>query len=441
MKVAQIKTEKQFGSKNWRQYGIQSYGDTNDFPQAVDEIILASKTGSACLGIYRDFTFGNGFADPKLGSLKLSVNGLSANKVLRKVVHDYTEYHGFALHINYNQEGYISSISPMDFASLRLHIPNEDTDDVTEISYHPDWGHRDRRKTSWKASDIEWFPVFDPNPNTVKAQIEAAGGIENYKGQIYYINGDTDDLSYPLPIFIAEMTDMRTEEALANITGRNACSNFLPAGILVDIKDEEQSEEQIAKKQKELEDFQGDENVGQLWYMQVKNKEQMPEVLKLTGENYDQAFSKTQEIIPENIGQAFKQPPILRAVNVGAGFGADLMINAYNFYNSITSRDRSLIQEVFADLFQYWWQDDEIPEPEIRPLIYNPSGDLVGRIGSDNMDKVIETLKDSALSDIQKRNICKLAYGLTEEEVMKLLPVEPAKDQSHDTEHPEPTKN
>lgn len=422
MKVAQIKSAPQFESRDWRQYGIQTYGDTNDFPQTVSEIVQASKTGNACLSIYNDFVYGHGFRDPGIYKLRVNKEGEKLDKILRMVCKDFTLWHGFAIHVNYNMNFRVSSIHHIPFESLRL-AKADDDGFIGRTAYHPDWGHRDKTRSRWSPSDIEWFHLFNPDPEVILNQVEGAGGWDNYNGQILYFSGDSEGSpSYPVPLFIAEMTDMRTEEALANVAGRNACSNFLSAGILVDIKDETQDESQVNETQEELNKFQGDENTSQLWYIQCKSKDEVPQFIRFSGENYDKAFEVTQRVIPENIGQAFKQPPILRAVDVGANFGADLMTNAYKYYNSVTVRERQQLEETFVSIFEYWWAPLENPDFAIQSLTYNAGESIADRIGKDNMTQVLEIIRDQMLSTVQKRNMLKLIYGLYDEEIIKLMP-------------------
>lgn len=422
MKVAQIKSAPQFESRDWRQYGIQTYGDTNDFPQTVSEIVQASKTGNACLSIYNDFVYGHGFKDPGIYKLQVNKEGEKLDKILRMVCKDFTLWHGFAIHVNYNMNFRVSSIHHIPFESLRL-AKADDDGFIGRTAYHPDWGRRDKTRSRWSPSDIEWFHFFNPDPEVILNQVEEAGGWDNYKGQILYFSGDSEGSpSYPVPIFIAEMTDMRTEEALANVAGRNACSNFLSAGILVDIKDETQDQSQVNETQKELNKFQGDENTSQLWYIQCKSKEEVPQFIRFSGENYDKAFEVTQRVIPENIGQSFKQPPILRAVDVGANFGADLMTNAYKYYNSVTVRERQQLEETFISIFEYWWAPLDNPDFAIQSLTYNAGESIADRIGKDNMTQALEIIRDQMLSTVQKRNMLKLIYGLYDEEIIKLMP-------------------
>ena len=431
MKVSQIKSAPQFNSYKWRHFGILTYGETNEFPQTVDEIVKTSKTANACLDIYNDFVCGMGFSDPGIGEIVVNRKiGMKLKKFRRILTRDFTKYYGCAIHVNYNMNYRISSVSLIPFENCRLGIPGDDGV-IRKIAIHEDWGQRDRTRSRWTPSDIEWFHVFNPNPDVIERQVAEAGSWEDFKGQILYYSGESEgELSYPVPKYIAEMTDMRTEEGLANVTGRNVCSNFMLAGILVDIMEAEQNESQIQDKQRELMKFQGDENALQLWYTQAKNKDEVPVFVPFSGQNYDKAFTATQSQIPDNIGQAFKQPPILRAKDVGANFGADLMTNAYKFYNSVTVRERTQIEEVLEMVFEYWWTPIENPDFTIEVLVYNAGASIAERIGKDLMTQVLEVVRDSDLILAQKRNILKFGYGLYDEEIQKILP----NDDDNDTE-------
>ena len=46
-----------------RQFGIQSYGEDNLYPQTLRQIVQSSATGSECVERYADFIEGYGFRD------------------------------------------------------------------------------------------------------------------------------------------------------------------------------------------------------------------------------------------------------------------------------------------------------------------------------------------------------------------------------------------
>lgn len=423
MKAANIKTQRQFSTADWKQYGIIAYGEYNDFPQSIHEIITASITGNSCLDRYNDFVYGMGFVEKGVGSIVVNSKGQTLSKLLRFITRDFTEYYGMAIHVNYSMSYKIRSLSFIPFENVRLCLPNDD-DVIEKVAIHSDWGKRNTGK-AWRKSDIEEIHIFNPDPAIIEKQVAEAGSWDSYKGQVLYFSGVQEgELSYPIPKYIAAITDMRTEEGLANVTGRNVCSNFLSAGILVDILEQDQTQEQVNEKQRELLQFQGDENTGNLWYMTAKNKEEVPVFVPFSGENYDKAFTATQAQLPDNIGQAFKQPPILRAKDVGANFGADLMTNAYKFYNSVTVRERIQLQEVLEMLFSYWFVSLESADFTIQPLTYSAGATIADRVGSDNATKIVDIITNDNLTLVQKRNTLLYVYGLTEDEVLKLIPNE-----------------
>lgn len=424
MKVAQLKSAPPFDSVRWQTYRIQSYGENNDFPQSVQEIVQASQTGSACLSIYRDFVFGLGFKDETVAKFKVNREGQTLEQLLHQIVNDYTLFGGFALHCNFNENYQISSLHWVPFENVRLELPDEDGQ-FFRVATHPDWGRRSKIYRRWSASKIEWFDLYCPNPGKIQQQVERAGEWENYKGQILYFSNSFEILpTYPIPLFISEMTDMRTEEGLANVNGRNVCSNFLSAGMLVEIDKADQDDQQLKDKQAMLDLFQGDENTSNLWYMHVKNKDDIPQFVSFSGENYDSAFNNTATKIPENIGRAFKQPPILRAVDVGAGFGADLITNAYKYYNSITANERQIITNVLTQLFDKWNELDEISNVkfDLQPLLYNAGATIVDRVGTEGLTQISEILQNAALTRKQKYNLIKFGYGLPDDQLLNLLP-------------------
>lgn len=421
MKVAKIKTQKQFESVNWQGYDIQTYGETNDFPQAVHEIVKSSKTGTSCLDIYNDFVYGHGFRHEGVSKMIVNRKRNRLDKILRKVTKDFTEYFGVTIHINYNMNFQIRSIDHIPFEDCRLSTAQKGW--VSKICVHPDWGRR-KNKFKWIGEDIERFDVFNPDPAVIAAQVEEAGGWDKYKGQIYYYSGEHDgDIAYPTPKYIAEVTDMRTEEGLANVTGRNVCSNFMLAGMLIEIfEGADQNEKQVQEKHLELARFQGDENALQLWYGTAKNKDEVPVFVPFQGNNYDKAFTVTQAYVPDSIGQIFKQPPILRAKDVAGNLGAELLTNAYKFYNTITVRERQQLSEIFAEIFSYWWAPLEDPDFDIMPLVYNAGASIREKVGDTAMAQINAIVSSAEYTLIQKRNLLKVGYGIDDREAILLCP-------------------
>lgn len=108
------------------------------------------KDRQCCLSIYNDFVYGHGFKDPGIYKLRVNKEGEKLDKILRMVCKDFTLWHGFAVHVNYNMNFRVSSIHHIPFESLRLAKADDDgfigrtayhPTGVTEIRRGPD-GHR-----------------------------------------------------------------------------------------------------------------------------------------------------------------------------------------------------------------------------------------------------------------------------------------------------------
>lgn len=422
MKVAKIKSEKPFRTTNNRSLGIQNYGEGNAFPQKTIEIVAASGTGTACLDIYSKFIIGAGLSDPELRDMLVNSRRETLDAVVRAAATDLARFNGFALHVNYDATGHVSSLAHVPFEHCRFGAIDRETKRFDKIAVHPDWAGQYKDVLPFSKEDIDFIDLYDPRAEVVESQVREAGGIESYKGQILYYSGD-GYLVYPAPKYVAVITDMRTEEGVANVLARNACSSFLPGGLLVEYLHREQDDEQLSALQKSILSFQGDENAGKILCAQVSNAEEKPEFISFAGTNYDKEFTATLAAVQDNIGRAFEQPPILRAKDVGANLGAELITNAYHLYNSITSDERAILADVFTKILEHWWEPlPEDAELRIQPLVFGTGDTLVDRVGKENADKIVSLAIDANVPDDNKRGILRAVYGLTEEEIEQIVP-------------------
>ena len=227
---------------------------------------------------------------------------------------------------------------------------------------------------------------------------------------------------------------MSTEEGIANVSNRNARNNFLAAGMFIDKKADNDSPdlnkeegriypEEKNDTEKALEAFQGDESACKMLYIQVESEDEKPEFVSFKGTNYDKEFNITLESAQSNIGKVFSQPPILRAEDVGANFGADLMKNAYDFYNSVTQNERLILERVFRELFSYWYEP-LTSDFSILPLTYETDTTPADRLGKDNLSQMVAILNSANSTYEQKKNYCKVLFGLTDLEINQMFIVQ-----------------
>ena len=365
--------------------GIQRYGVDNLYPQEMIKFIESSGTGGVCLERYATFIEGNGFNDEAFSEFVCNRKGETTDDILRLVANDCAKYNGFALHVNYNALCEIVSLNHVPFECCRLGEENEDGT-ITYIVYHPDWtGNKTRKGKKIQVSKDNTIPYYQFNPNkaVVLAQIESAGGIEQYKGQILWVSLAGKN-RYPKPIYDKVLTNLSTDEGLDNVKYRNVRNNFLPSGMLIRRKgsnltidangnkvDEDEIRRQMEENSKTLEVFMGDENTGSMMEVTLQDGESAPEWKPIENDTFDKKFEKTTADIAQRIYSAFGQEPWY-SLRVGkTGFSGEVLADAYDYYNSFVSTQRRFIQRSFKHIFTNWaFNANPSMDFSIEPLVF-----------------------------------------------------------------------
>lgn len=369
MRVHELKkkSSKRVDVRYLQTLGIQTYGEDNLYPQTFRNILAASSTGAECLDRFADFIEGNGFRDVPFSESVVNRKGDTADDIHALVCRDVAYYNGLALHVNYNIYGDIVELHHVPFENCRL-VESDDSGYVGKIAIHPDWsGQKTRGGKVIKVAkeNIDYIDVFNPDKRVVAAQIEAAGGIEYYKGQVLWVSLSGKDI-YPTGKGDRVVTEMSTDEGLANVKYRNVRNNFLPAAMIFTKKgtnitfdqdgNEIDSRDDDDSFSDSLLQLQGDTNCGKLMEVTLETDEDKPEVVSLNSQNYDKEFTVTDTSVTERIYSAFGQEPWY-CIRIGkVGFSGDILEDAFEYYNSIVSKQQRLIERTFARVFRHFYE-------------------------------------------------------------------------------------
>lgn len=385
MRVKDLKknSNKRIDIRYLQQLGIQAYGEDNLYPQTLKNIVSASSTGSECADRFADFIEGNGFREVSFSEYVVNRKGDTADDIHALVCRDIADYGGLALHVNYNILGEIVELQHIPFENCRL-LEEDDNGYVAKIAIHPDWsGCKTRKGARIKISkeNVDYIDVFNPIKSVVQAQIEAAGGVEYYKGQVLWVSM-AGKQTYPTGKADRVITEMSTDEGLSNIKLRNVRNNFLPAGMMVSkkgssIRYDEQGNEVKDKKEEDsgfsdaILMLQGDINSNKIMEVEIEAEEEEPKFVPITIQNYDKEFTVTDASVVERIYSAYGQEPWY-CIRVGkVGFSGDILEDAFEYYNSIVSKQQRLIERTFDRIFKCW---HEIANPSndysVQPLKY-----------------------------------------------------------------------
>ena len=237
---------------------------------------------------------------------------------------------------------------------------------------------------------IEVFPVFNPSPDVVQLQIQAAGGIEFYKGQILYISRAGRN-AYPLPLVDVVLTDMSTDEGLSNVNNRNVRNNFLTAGMLITKRGQGSSTVDGDKDgvssddgfTEEFEKLQGDTNSLKIMQVEIETDEDKPEFVPFKTNNYDKEFTATTKAVTDNIYAALNQETFGRLRSGSIGFTGDLANDVKREYCEQVAKQQRMLSRAYRAIFSHW-------EPNTIP--YTGAGDAA-------IEPLVKSIANDATSD------------------------------------------
>lgn len=361
--------------------GIKSYDADNLYPQNVRKIVLNSKTGSGCMSRYISFLEGNGITNTVLSAMKVNRNGQTLDAIHSLCAADLGFHGGFALQVNYNLLCQIVEINHVPFENVRLAEPDSEGN-VSEVYIHPDWSGRMTRNgkvVQVNKDNCDIVKVFNPKPEVVAAQIIAAGGVEYYKGQVYYYSRD-GYMTYPLSKCDAVLRDMSTDEGLTNVSHRNVRNNFLPAGMLSHFRQntpikpddhiEGEPKEEMVDYFDMVKGLMTDENCCKVAEVTIEDENEVPKFTEFQAHNYDKDFTVTADSVMEAIYAAFEQEVFLCIRKGKLGFSGDVINDAENYYARCVRKEQRSLTTAYMDILSHWGNIDS-------PLLVEPTFDAL----------------------------------------------------------------
>ena len=448
VKATAEKVDKRISTLPDKKLGILNYDFDNRYPQRVEDITNDSGTAKTCLRLFAKFVMGGGAADKDFYKTRINSDGLTVDKLVRLVAEDKGFGH-FAVHFNYNGVGKLVDASFIPWVQVRL-VSDPESEHYGKIAIHPDWDLRTGKYKLIRKEDITFINVF--NPFSVQSEIEATeGGIENYKGQVYYWS-KTGITNYSLVPFDAVLEDMQTEAQTKRFKHQTASKNFLASHLLITGKEEEiEGENSSDEFAQLLTSFQGGDGAGSMLWLERENNDEQIELKKVDIQSYDGLYEFTENSSRDSIIRQFLIPPVLLIKNESA-FSSDQIADAFDYYNGITADDRLVIEEFLKDAFSNWYKDicptgdysllplkykkaissDYFPyytKNEIRVSNGDEAADdaksdvtvLAVTLGVGGTQSLTALVSDPLLSIEQKKGSMKVLFGLTEDQANQML--------------------
>src|SRR6201996_8407634 len=340
-------------------FGILNYDMDNAYPQRMLELVAASPTAKDCWNKRAKFIAGNGFEEHELGKQIINAKGLTIAKLLKAVATDKALFTGFGIHVNYNANFKIASVNYIRFEDIRM--GDSDCPETSDkFAIYSDWG----RKT-WKnimRNKVTFLDPYNPDPEIIKQQVVAAGGWDNYKGQLYYFNPEIND--YPLIEADSVWEDFETEAGIKIFNNREVTTGFLPSTMLFMQSRREEadnstpdSDEQHyynipSQLEKDLGVFQGTKSAQNIIVIEYDDENSKPEFKPYSIQNNDKLFESTEKSVEARIIKGFSIPRELINPEKSSGLtnGSEKK-EAIREFNDNTASDRLDVQLAFAEIF------------------------------------------------------------------------------------------
>lgn len=199
--------------------------------------------------------------------------------------------------------------------------------------------------------DWRYIDVFNPDPEIVQRQIEAAGGIDKYWGQVLWFS--SEDEAYPLAPYDSVLEDIESEGRTKNFKRKLIATQYVAGGILSNGKFN--TDQERADFNKNFEDFQGDDNAGNIMHVEIETEEERPKFEPFKMIENDRIYEYTEGSVQENIRTVFGIPSPLIGKDIAGKLGMSQMVaDAINIYNMATDGERKIMSEIFRKIFTHW---------------------------------------------------------------------------------------
>lgn len=340
--------------------GILRNGEDNQYPSRIERVINSSITAKSCSDMYGKFIMGAGFAVDMESSIvgKTKNRKLTPNKLLQAIANDLKKHHACFIHVNYNANLKVSSVSVIPYKYCRFGQADSDNYSGKIIVYN-NWDRTFSSKT--EKSKFKAFDTFNPNPDIVRYQVEKAGGFQKYLGQVYYLTMDIGS-TYPLSPVDVGIEDAESEYNFGVFRNTTITGGFFSPIIMRHAPFESKKDKEDFKDQ--VKALKGAKNADKIMLVQDEftsdNKDGGLRIDKLDVNYNDKQFDTWASTVSNNIRKCFKNIPVVLIDYEQGKLGntsGESFIAAQKFYNAMTLEERMTVSMALKEIFKNFYVD------------------------------------------------------------------------------------
>lgn len=339
--ILQVKLDKRTEVHNW--------GGDNAFPTLVETLINYSVSAKACVNKVAKAIYGKSFG--KIGKAIVNAEGQTLNEVLRLAAREYATHNNLFLHVGYNGLLQIKSIKVIPVKYTRVG-KSDDLGYSGKFIVYNNWDKQNGK------IDVEKFKVYNkynPIKKVIESQIERAGSITNYKGQILHIHQDSNSV-YSLSDLYPVQGEALLENNSSTFRLNGSEKGFLLNKLLITQPfDSDEAKRNFINTYKEM---QGVNNTGDILLLEAGQvTDNLNNQLKLEdlSSNYnDKLFEYSDSQAEKNISKAYGVPLVLIDTSNDGLFGnsGEMLKQAKLQLWESKEEERDMIEEVFQKLME-----------------------------------------------------------------------------------------
>lgn len=364
--VSLHKESRRTESNKYKGYPFLANGEKNDYPTMIELLVGGSATAKACAGVIADFIYGKGFSLEaearatarqqrtrfRKDTLYINDKRETPNDLLKKVARSLSYHKGVFVQVNYNQLFQKTSIQVLPYRYCRLGA-RDSNNYRGKVLYYENWDNLQDKKEVDK--NVKAIDLYDPSPKVIQEQVDAAGGWDNYKGQVYFLNLDRND-SYPLAWADVVLLDCESEMLSTKYTRNGFKKGFF--GTYAFVTSTMNSDEDREDFRDNLRNSIGVEAEQSVFHfeLEMKGDKLEDQVLvkpiesNVKADLFEYADKKTANNIRKTYGNI---PPVLIDFVEGklGNTSGDSLKEARIFMQEQMQEERQDVQEMFEELF------------------------------------------------------------------------------------------
>lgn len=325
---------------------VHSNDIDNAYPERMDRLINNSVTAKSAASIMAQYLVGKGYGEEQDNFIVNKTKNLKLIDFAESMADDLVRQRGVFIHINWNALYQVTDFSTIPFEWCRVG-KTDSTEYSGKIAVCKEW-------LKPRKSDIQLIDVFNPRKKVIDAQVEKAGGWDNYKGQVLYINMDSKYI-YPLSRIDAVASDCESEAHAGIYKNRLLRKGFFGNTLVVTRPLSGNSENTADDSEREsfrqaIKDSLGAENTGGVLCLEMdfagEKLEDAILVKQIESRIDDKLFDYTETSVRENILVAFNNLPSgLIKTNEASMFGnsGEAIREMKRTYWENTTKDRMLL--------------------------------------------------------------------------------------------------